>query len=89
MKVPTKILHDFRRMAIRKMVRAGIPERVVMTISGNKTRTVIDRYNIVSDVDLRQATRNQQAYHERQEGEAPTLDQSKGDVIALRQAQSE
>ncbi|MHB1936427.1 MAG: tyrosine-type recombinase/integrase [Acidobacteriaceae bacterium] len=59
--VPGLLFHDLRRTAARNLRRAGIAEGVIMKIGGWRTRSVFERYAIVSQTDIAEALQKLEA----------------------------
>lgn len=75
-KIGHRLFHDLRRTAVRDLIRAGVPQAVVMAITGHKTASIFRRYNIASADDKREALRKLAAHR----GAAPAT----SNVVALR-----
>jgi integrase len=60
--IPEKLFYDLCRSGVRDMIRAGVSQSVVMSISGHRADAMFRRYNIASDADQRAALTARQAY---------------------------
>lgn len=56
------IFHDFRRSAVMNMTSAGVPRNIAMKISGHKTESVFNRYDIDSERHYEEAASKMHAY---------------------------
>lgn len=56
------MFHDLRRTAATNLRRAGVPEEVVMKITGHSTNTMFKRYGIVDSGDVRKAIEARTSY---------------------------
>jgi hypothetical protein len=87
-KVPADLLfHDLRRSAVRVMIQeAGIPEAQAMLISGHETRSMLERYNIVSLKNVQDAGAKLDAWHKAKT--KPKRPKAAKNVVPIRDSKS-
>src|SRR5215831_14198571 len=69
-----RVFHALRRSVIRDMVRGGTNERIAMGISGHRTRSIFDRYNIADRKDMEQALARTEDYRDQYRIETSRID---------------
>ena len=66
--VPGRLVHDFRRTAVRNLERAGVSRSAAMKMTGHKTDAVYQRYAITDSSMLQEAAVKLAALHASESG---------------------
>jgi hypothetical protein len=61
---PGRIVHDFRRTAVRNLERGGVPRSTAMRMVGHRTMEIYDRYAITDHAMLQEGSAKLAAYLE-------------------------
>lgn len=81
---PGRILHDFRRTAVRNLERAGVPRSTAMAMVGHETESIYRRYAIVDETSHREGAAKLELWQREQSAEPAKA--SKGTVKRFRKA---
>jgi integrase len=67
---PNKLLHDFRRTAVRTLERSGVPRSTAKAMVGHKTDSIYQRYAIVDEQMHREAAAKLDTWNAEQKAKA-------------------
>jgi integrase len=63
---PDKLIHDFRRTAVRNLERAAVPRSTAMAMVGHETESIYNRYAIQDEAMLREGSAKLSAWSKSQ-----------------------